>query len=399
MQQIFSRVWYKTDRVCPAFFSHFSFFSFFSHVLHLRVHRDIFFPMDKNITDILFNGKAHLAPMLGTTDIPFRSICRQFDAGLVFTEMVSTKGLLNSRSESFQHATFDPSERPVAIQLAVSTPEAAALSVCELLPHRPTLFDINCGCPDGDICGAGAGASLLDDLPRLEAVIGAAARASKIPVSAKIRASGKRGRHDVRDLARAVENAGAAFVTVHGRTANTPYGEPASWEPIARAKASVGIPVIGNGDVYSSADAVAMRRDTGCDAVMIGRGSLGTPWIFRDVALGRDCGIHDFAPSGEELLRLVVSHLKSIEREFGPVNSVSRMRKHAIWYLRYHEGSDDLRERLFRQETPALVSECVERFMAGNPARFDPDEERFREREKLFRKRILYWIDGVWSGS
>ncbi|MFA6234659.1 MAG: tRNA-dihydrouridine synthase family protein, partial [Bacteroidota bacterium] len=244
-------------------------------------------------TDIInkIKGKGLLAPMLATTDIPFRSVCRDFGAALTFTEMVSAVGILRATAISLRNAVFTPDEHPIGIQLAVADPDIGAAAIRELLPFKPDLFDINCGCPNERICEAGAGAELLDDLPRFTRILRAAADASTIPVSVKIRMRGCDSRRPVQDIVRAAEDGGVAFITVHARARNTPYDVPADWAFISAAVNATSIPVVGNGDVFSGADAQRMMQETGCAAVMIARGCLGTPWIFRDIEAGEACGI------------------------------------------------------------------------------------------------------------
>jgi tRNA-dihydrouridine synthase B len=351
--------------------------------------------MSTPLSSLLASPRAHLAPMLGTADIPFRRLCRRYGAGLVFTEMVSAKGVLAQATDSWKHAAFDREERPVALQLVASSPETVEAAVRELLPLKPDAIDVNCGCPDEQICDAGAGASLLDDLPRLGRVLRTVVRAAGVPVTAKVRAGGLHRSSTVADIARTVEDAGVALLTVHARGRATRYDQPADWRYITEAVQAVSIPVIGNGDVFSSADARRLREESGCAGVMIGRGSLGSPWIFRDVEEDRNCGLLDHAPEGDALRALVREHLDMILREYGPVLSVSRMRKHALWYLRFFDGLEQMRHELFAQERPAALLETVDRCFDARPRRLDPDDEAYRDIDALFRRRVLYWVDFV----
>lgn len=340
-------------------------------------------------------GKALLAPMLATTDIPFRRICREFGAALTCTEMVSAAGILRSSSRSFRNAVFGADEHPIAIQLVVAEAEDGAAAAAELQSLQPDLFDINCGCPNDRICEAGAGAQLLEDLSRFGAIIAAVRRVSEVPLSVKVRNRGFTKQQSVRDIVRTAQDSGADLITIHARTRNTPYNVAADWTHIAEAVSVARIPVIGNGDVFSADDAFRMLRETGCHAVMIARGSLGTPWIFRDIARGDSCGIRSCAPSGPEMQRLVHRHLAMIRDEFGPVHALPRIRKHALWYARFFTGTDALRREIFSVEDPDVILASTDRFFASEPDALAPDSVEARRIEHAFRERILFWTTNV----
>jgi tRNA-dihydrouridine synthase B len=339
----------------------------------------------------MISGGTLLAPMLAVSDIPFRRICRAYGAVLSMTEMVSARGIARARNDAFRHAVTDPTEGPVSIQLAVSRPADAAAAVQALLPLGPALFDINAGCPNERVCDAGAGAGLLDTPQVLEDIVRSAVRASHVPVSVKMRAHGVTAGSTIVTLARAAENGGAAFLTVHARPRFAPYEQPADWRWIAEARAAVRIPVVGNGDVFSSADATRMREETGCDAVMIARGALGTPWIFRDIAAGRRCDITAHAPADAELHALVTGHMQALRREFGDIRAIPRMRKHALWYARRHRRVEQFRNALFARDCAIAVSERVDRFFTDERDVLDPGDPEAARIESLFRRRVLYW--------
>jgi nifR3 family TIM-barrel protein len=340
-------------------------------------------------------GKAVLAPMLATTDIPFRAVCRSHGAALTFTEMVSAAGILRAASNSYRNAVFSPDEHPIGIQLVAADADDAAAAVRELLPLKPDLFDLNCGCPNERICEAGAGAQLLDDLPRLVSILRAAAAASPVPVSVKLRLLDRRDRRSVRDLMRTVEDSGVTLITLHARTRTTPYDEPAAWDAIAEAVDSVAVPIVGNGDIFSARHARRMMRETGCAAVMVARGALGTPWIFRDIAEGRDCEIDTHAPDPKEMARLIDGHLSAITREFGGVRSLPRLRKHVLWYARRYPGTKELRARLFATDSPDSVRDVAQRFFDVHPPALPVEDPSRIDIERRFRERVLYWTTTV----
>jgi tRNA-dihydrouridine synthase B len=340
----------------------------------------------------LIKGRAVLAPMLATSDIPFRQLCKSQGAALTYTEMVSTQGVVRRDSDAFRNAVFDPDERPIAVQLLVWKADSVEAAIQELLPMKPVLFDINCGCPSDAVCDMGGGAELLDNPRLLSGIVAAAARACTVPVSVKIRAGGRSNKLPVRDVACLLEDSGASLLTVHGRSRNTPYDQPANWELIAQVKEAVSIPVIGNGDVFSSREAYDMMYSTGCDAVMVARGALGTPWIFRDIEEHRHCGVLDCAPEGAELHVMIMQHVRSMMKAFGSVTAVPRIRKHAMWYARFFPECGRLRSALFVDDDADRIMDEVDGFFAAYPRRWDEKSREFFEMEQRFRRRVLYWI-------
>lgn len=339
--------------------------------------------------------KALLAPMLATTDIPFRTICREYGAGHVCTEMVSAKGIIEESKESFRCAVFDPSEGPVSIQIVAADAAVATLAVRELSRMHPAMFDVNCGCPNDRICEAGAGAQLLENPTALGAVVRAVVRASSVPVSVKIRTTGMRKEESMRVIVRVAEDAGAAMINVHARSRGAAYEQPAQWDAISIAKDAASIPVIGNGDVFSSADAHTMMEQTGCDAVMIARGALGTPWIFRDIAEDRRCSIDERRPAADELGATVLRHIALLAREFGPILAIPRIRKHICWYTRHFADADALRHRVFHIEAVAGIRDEVQAFFEAGPVLLAPASRERLAVELAFRRRVLYWLHTV----
>lgn len=333
--------------------------------------------------------------MLATTDIPFRAVCKRYGAALTFTEMVSAAGILRAASTSYRNAVFTPDEHPIGIQLVAADPDTSAAAIRELLPFKPDLFDINCGCPNERICEAGAGAELLDDLPRFTKILRASSDATSVPVSVKIRMRGNDSRQSVRDIVRAAEDGGVQLITLHARTRNTPYDEAARWEYIAEAVQAVSLPVVGNGDVFSAADAFRMMRETGCVAVMVARGCLGTPWIFEDIEQGRDVGIGADAPDTAAMQALATDHLESMLREFGAFRALPRMRKHALWYARRFDGAAELRAQVFAHDDARAVIDAVHRFFDSGRRALSHDDPLLLETERRFHDRVLYWTTGL----
>jgi tRNA-dihydrouridine synthase B len=348
--------------------------------------------IDKEDIISTIKDAAILAPMLDVSDIPFRKLCRDFGAVYTMTEMVSAKGILNDAHDSYRYAAFSQEEQPIVLQLVIADPHDAEPALKKLLPFKPSQININSGCPEGKICEAGAGAHLLDDLPRLAKITETVVRVSGLPVSVKVRGRGRSRTSTVREIVRVVQESGAAYIIVHGRTRDTSYNHPASWDFIAEAKAAADIPVIGNGDVFSSAAAKEMAAQTNCDSVMVGRGALGSPWIFRDIAEGRSCSVWESAPPPGELLQLIIRHMRGIISEYGELRAISKMRKHMLWYVRRFRNWETLRHDIFQKDKAEDLIESLQRFFSVPQEVFAEDSPEWEKTEKSFQNRVLFWM-------
>ena len=227
-------------------------------------------------------GPFTAAPMAGITDAPSRLLCREQGASLVYSEMVSAKGMIYGSRNTERLLKMYPEEKPVAFQIFGSDPEIMGAAARMLEGRENAVLDINCGCPVPKVVKNGEGSALMKDLDLLYDVVRAVRENTTKPVTAKIRAGWSLNSLNAPEAAKAIEAAGASAVAVHGRTREQFYEGPADWGVIADVKKAVSIPVIGNGDVARGADAIRMMDETGCDLVMIARGALGNPWIFRD---------------------------------------------------------------------------------------------------------------------
>ena len=270
----------------------------------------------------------------------------QQGASLVYTEMVSAKGLWYGDRKSDKLLEIGEDERNVAFQLFGSDPEIMAFAVRKLSGRRNVLIDLNVGCPVPKVVKNGEGSALLKKLDVLYDVVKAMADSAKKPVTAKIRMGFNRGENTAVETARALEAAGAAAVTVHGRTREQYYEGDADWQVIADVKRAVNIPVIGNGDVRKGQDALDMMERTGCDAVMIARGALGNPWIFREAsALWKGEETPDF-PTNEERIEMLIRHLNLIAENKGDNVAVREIRKHIGWYVKGMRGASALKREV-----------------------------------------------------
>ena len=253
-------------------------------------------------------GKLFLAPMAGTADYAFRSICRSLGADIVCSEMVSAKATLYGDRKSAELAFLRDDERPAGIQLFGSEPDVMAKAAERVAVYRPLYIDINMGCPVHKVFANGEGSALMRDVPKAAALIRAVVEATDIPVGVKMRLGVDSATRSAPALAEAAERAGAAFLTVHGRTRAQMYAGKADLDGIAEVVRAVGIPVVGNGDVTDAASAARMYAHTDCAAVMVGRGALGNPWVFRELACAR-AGEPFVPPTNAEKKAVVRAHL------------------------------------------------------------------------------------------
>ena len=273
------------------------------------------------IGDVQLESPFVLAPLAGVSDSPFRQLAREQGAAAVYTEMVSSDGLVRGNKMTMDYIAFEPHERPIGVQLFGSDPAvmADATRVLSELPpeQRPDLIDINMGCPVRKVVTRNAGAALLQDVPLIERIVSAMASVSSLPVTAKIRLGWDGHSRNVVEVAKALEGAGAKAVAIHARTRAEKFEGLAHWDMIGAAKQAVGIPVIGNGDVRTAADAVRMLRQTGCDGVMLGRAAFGDPWVFKRILALADRGEELAPPTAEERLQAGVRHLGMLVKTAG----------------------------------------------------------------------------------
>ncbi len=287
-----------------------------------------------------------LAPLAGWTDRVFRQLCRRFGADMVFTELVSADGLIHHQARTWEYVRFEEHERPIGIQLFGSDPKVLAGAVEQTLAFDPDVIDLNFGCSVKKVVKRGAGAAMLADLERLYQCARAVVRASgELPVSAKIRSGWEEDQTD--EVARCLEDAGIAALTVHPRTAVMQFRGRADWQIIRRVKKRVSIPVIGNGDIRSAADARRMKTETGCDAIMIGRASLGNPWIFQQIQCDRQ-GRTPVDPPPSLRMAVCIEHSQQAVTEFGETRALRTLRKHMVAYTKGWPDASTFRRRCFQ---------------------------------------------------
>lgn len=284
-----------------------------------------------------------LAPMAGVTDLPFRRLCKEQGAGLICMEMVSAKAISFHNKNTEALMEIDPCEHPVSMQLFGSEPELMA-RVAAGIEERPfDILDINMGCPVPKVVNNGEGSALLKDPALIRKIVTAVSHAVKKPVTVKVRIGFEGYPVDVVEIAKIIEDCGAAAIAVHGRTRQQYYSGNADWDAIRRAKEAVSIPVIGNGDVDCPLKAQELMKQTGCDAVMIGRAVRGNPWIFREMNHYFTTGELLPRPSAEEIREMILRHAKAQIDLKGEFTGIREMRKHVAWYTAGMRHSAGLR--------------------------------------------------------
>jgi len=312
---------------------------------------------------------AALAPMASVADTAYRTLCKEHGAVMVTGELVSAKGLCYGSKGSAELCQITTAERPMALQLFGSEPEFIAEAVGRLLDFQPDLIDLNMGCPVPKVVNQGAGSALMRTPELAEEIVKAAVKAAdgKVQITVKMRTGWDADSVNAVDFAKRMEAAGAAAICVHGRTRMQFYSGEADWKPIADVKAAVSVPVIGNGDIRTGADAVRMYDETGCDLVMIGRGTYGNPWIFEEVRAAID-GTPYTAPDIRTRLTEMLRHIRMIldNSEKSERLAMREARKHALWYLRNRPGAAAFRARSATLNTYAEAEAMVEEYLARN---------------------------------
>ena len=308
------------------------------------------------VRDVPVCGDLILAPMAGFSDLPFRMICRECGSAMSYTEFASVEGILWDSKRTRLILAYREVERPVTFQIFGVDEEALVKSAQIVEAWGPDIIDINLGCSTPKISGRGAGAGLLRDPAKIGRIFSRLSHTLRVPVTAKIRLGwDDRSRNHV-EVAHILEDNGAALIAVHGRTRQQNYSHPADWDAIAEVKQAVRVPVIGNGDVRCVADIERMKRQTGCDGVMIGQGAMGHPWIFQR----RDFDDVPFA----EKAAMVRRHLAAMVELYGEEKGVVLFRKHAVRYVRGVRDSAQVRRQLLTRDTAAEVSQALDAFEA-----------------------------------
>ena len=304
-----------------------------------------------------------LAPMAGVTDLPFRLLCREQGAGLLCMEMVSAKAIQYNNKNTKALLEIHPEERPVSLQLFGSEPDVIS-EIAKQIEELPfAILDINMGCPVPKIVRNGEGSALMKNPKLVHEIVNKTVKAIQKPVTVKIRKGFDDTCINAVEIAKIIEDAGAAAVAVHGRTREQYYSGKADWDIIRQVKEAVSIPVIGNGDVVSGESALAMMEQTGCDGVMIGRGSQGNPWIFSELLAYEKTGVMPERPDREEIKNMILRHARLQLEYKGEYLGIREMRKHVAWYTTGMPNSAKLRNEINAVESYEQLEKLLaERF-------------------------------------
>ena len=315
--------------------------------------------MKLSIGNVTLENNLILAPMAGVTELPFRLLCKEQGAGLLCTEMVSAKAIhfKNKNTESLMRIL--PEERPVSLQLFGSDADLMA-EIAAQIEERPfDILDINMGCPVPKVVRNGEGSALMKNPKLVYEIVSAMVKAIDKPVTVKIRKGFDDSCINAVEIAKIIEEAGAAAVAVHGRTREQYYSGQADWDIIRQVKEAVSIPVIGNGDVTSPQKAEELVKQTGCDGIMIARGAQGNPWIFSEMITYEETGTLLERPGKEEVRDMMLRHARLQLKYKGEFIGIREMRKHVAWYTKGLKGSAKLREEINRVESYQELEELL----------------------------------------
>ena len=316
-----------------------------------------------NIFQTAAKKGAFLAPLAGISNLPFRLMARSLGCSFAYTEMISANGLVRKTAKTFEYLKTCADDHPLGAQVFGADPEIVAQASRIIANSGADLIDINMGCPVKKVIKTGAGAILMKDPVLVARIVEAVKKAVIIPVTVKIRSGWNRSSINAVEIARIAEDCGADVITVHPRTADQGYSGLADWKIISEVKKAVKIPVIGNGDIWQPRDAVKMLRETSCDAVMVGRGALGNPWIFKGIIQVCSGQTKNYLPNLDQRQKMIENHWKMEAQFLGTKLADKRFRKHLLWYTKGLEGASRFRQLAGKlKDGEAILNELNEYF-------------------------------------
>ncbi|MDK2934197.1 MAG: tRNA-dihydrouridine synthase [Clostridiales bacterium] len=311
------------------------------------------------IGNVLLQNNVFLAPMAGVTDLPFRLLCKEQGCGLVYTEMVSAKGLYYKDKKTETLLQIDEREKPVAVQIFGSDPDIMAQIANEVAKTGASIIDINMGCPTPKIVKNGEGSALMLKPALIGEIVKAVSQAVDLPVTVKIRKGWDDLHVNADEVAVIAEENGAAAIAVHGRTREQFYSGQADWDIIKKVKRSVKIPVIGNGDITTPEDAKNMIEHTGCDGIMIGRGAQGNPWVFSSVIHYLNTGELLEQPTPQQKIDKAIEHIRLLVEYKGERIGIREARKHVAWYVKGLRNAAKVKQEVNRIDTLNEMEETL----------------------------------------